>query len=85
MLMPCVFEYSHVCHKYYTVVPQILYSCATNTIHFATNTIRFATNIDYGKLRHFCDDPVCPDPVWKLSRDPTGHAHPESELLFEVC
>ena len=21
----------------------------------------------YGELRHFCDDPVCPDPVWKLS------------------
>ena len=23
--------------------------------------------VDYGKLRHFCDDPVCPDTVWKLS------------------
>ena len=20
-----------------------------------------------GNLRHFCDDRVCPDPVWKLS------------------
>ena len=20
-------------------------------------------------MRHFCDDPVCPDPVWKLSSD----------------
>ena len=26
-----------------------------------------AMTVDYGKLRHFCDDPVCPDPVWKLS------------------
>ena len=25
-----------------------------------------ATSVDYWKLRHFCDDPVCPDPVWKL-------------------
>ena len=23
--------------------------------------------VDYEKLRHICDDPVCPDPVWKLS------------------
>ena len=23
--------------------------------------------VDYGKSRHLCDDPVCPDPVWKLS------------------
>ena len=24
--------------------------------------------IHYGKLWHFCGNPVCPDPVWKLSR-----------------
>ena len=24
--------------------------------------------VDQGELRHFCDDPVCPDPVWKPSR-----------------
>ena len=23
-------------------------------------------NVGYGRLRHFCDEPVCPDPVWKL-------------------
>ena len=23
--------------------------------------------VDHGKLWHLCDDPVCPDPVWKLS------------------
>ena len=23
--------------------------------------------VDYGESRHFCDDPVCPEPVWKLS------------------
>ena len=22
----------------------------------------------YGMLRHFCENPVCLDPVWKLSR-----------------
>ena len=27
----------------------------------------FPMNADYGRSRHFCDDPVCPDPVWKLS------------------
>ena len=48
---------------------------AANTIHFAThprylaaNTIPFPMSLDYGQLLHFCDDPVCPDPVWKLSR-----------------
>ena len=24
--------------------------------------------VDHGELRHFCDDSVCPDPVWKLSK-----------------
>ena len=23
--------------------------------------------IQCGKLRHFCESPVCPDPFWKLS------------------
>ena len=27
----------------------------------------FAMKVDYGKSRHLCDDPACPDPVWKLS------------------
>ena len=22
-------------------------------------------NISYGEMRHFCENPVCPDPVWK--------------------
>ena len=29
-------------------------------------------NIDYRKLWHFCDYPVCPDPVWKLSSTRTA-------------
>ena len=41
---------------------------ATHTIHLATNAIHLAMKVDYGESRHFCDDPVCPDPVWKLSR-----------------
>ena len=40
----------------------------TNTICFVTDTIHFAMTIYYGKLRHSCDDPVCPDSSWKLSR-----------------
>jgi len=27
----------------------------------------FPMEVDYGESRHFCDDPVCPDPVRKLS------------------
>ena len=27
----------------------------------------FSRKVHYGELRHFCDDPVCPGPVWKLS------------------
>ena len=37
-------------------------------------TMRF----DDGKWRHFCDDPVCPDPLWELStwtrRDSQGRS-----------
>ena len=29
----------------------------------------FSINVYCGKLRHFCDDPVCPDSIWKLSRE----------------
>ena len=29
----------------------------------------FTTKVHQGELRKFCDDPVCPDPVWKLSTD----------------
>ena len=36
----------------------------------------FAVKVDYGKLRHFCDDPVCPDPVWKLSIVCSTHRPP---------
>ena len=40
----------------------------THTIHVSTNAMHLAMQIDNGKLqRHFCEDPVCPDPVWKLS------------------
>ena len=28
-----------------------------------------AMKTDYGKLRHFCDDPVCHDPIRRLSRN----------------
>ena len=28
----------------------------------------FAMKVDDGKLRHFSDDPVCPDLIWRLSR-----------------
>ena len=41
----------------------------THTMHFATYTVHFIMKLDYGKLRHFCGGPVCPDPVWKLSRN----------------
>ena len=34
---------------------------------FATFRLHFPVKVHYGELRHFCDDPVCADPVWKLS------------------
>ena len=27
----------------------------------------FPMKVDCGELRHFCEDPLCPHPVWKLS------------------
>ena len=39
--------------------------------HILPHTIYFATfvpmTVDQQEMRHFCDDPVCPDLVWKLS------------------
>ena len=34
---------------------------------FATFCRQFPMNIYDRDLQHFCDDPVCRDPVWKLS------------------
>ena len=39
-------------------------------------------NVDYGELRHFCDDPVCPDHVWKLSIRVRNLNISESEFRF---
>ena len=38
-----------------------------------------------GELRHLCDDPVCPDSVWKLSEETRGcgRVRPKSTPLFE--
>ena len=48
------------------MLPQLPHSCARDTTRVATDTIHVAMSVDYGELRHFYDDPVCPDPVWKL-------------------
>ena len=55
----------------------IFYKSATNPIWFAIVCLsvhilpqmlpHVAMRVDCWKLWHFCDDPVCPDPVWKLS------------------
>ena len=47
------------CHRYRTCC-----RTHTHTIHVVQHN---HGNSSYLKLRHFCDDPVCPDPVWKLS------------------
>ena len=49
---------------YYTILmlPHVLSYVATFCPHFPVV-------IHQGELRHFCDNPVCPDPVWKLSTD----------------
>ena len=64
--------FSQKCHNAH-VFCHSLFKCA----HFARNTIHVVAvchilqhlmmTIDHGELRHFCDDPVCPDTVWKLS------------------
>ena len=38
----------------------------------------FLIYVDYGKLQHFCDDPVCPHPVWKLSSRVGGRSRGRS-------
>ena len=40
---------------------------------------KIIVNTDYGKVRHFCDDPVSPDPVWKLPIDCGGGLEGSSE------
>ena len=41
-----------------------IYICETNAVHLCRACL--FTMLGYGKSRHFRDDPVCPDPVWKL-------------------
>ena len=50
-------QMSHTCRSL-TRIPYML-------LHVAA-FCQTAMEVDRGKLRHFCDDPVCPDPVWKL-------------------
>ena len=33
----------------------------------AADILLYQARATRGKLQYFCDDPVCPDPVWKLS------------------
>ena len=47
----------------------ILFECACHKQHPCCHILlRFPMNIYHGKSRHLCDDPGCPDPVWKLSK-----------------
>ena len=50
----------------FTEGPQIRYisQCFALTAYILQHV---SMKVDYGELRHFCDEPVCPDPVWKLS------------------
>ena len=42
--------------------------------------------VDQGEWRHFCDDPVCPDPAWKLSRrsDCEGRPCPSVSIHIHI-
>ena len=74
-MVPCVLAMVHVvCHGVCHVVCQqsahILQHFATDTRHVAVRCYilqHFPMNVDYGEWRHFCDDHIYPDPVWKLS------------------
>ena len=68
------------------------YKRATNTIHVATCCYilpHFAMKVYPEKLRRFCDDPLFPDPVWKLSTlgmavGANGRVAASSELLNQL-
>ena len=53
---------------YFVVRAHMLPHFAQMLPHCATACPRFPVKVDYGGLRHFCDDPVCPEPVRKLSK-----------------
>ena len=50
-ILPYLFLVGTLCHRYNT---------------FCHILPHIAMKVNYGKLRHFCDDPVCPAPIWKL-------------------
>ena len=67
--VPQILNILSYCYVVYSL-PRMPCMPQKNMRHVATVChllYNFATNFDYGKWRHFCDDPVCPDPVWKLS------------------
>ena len=47
--------------------PQYFASSPNSLQHFVIHCNLFTWNDSYWKWWHFCDDPVCPDLVWKLS------------------
>ena len=51
-----IYKVLHISH----ILP-CLSKCNTTVL------FKIAMTFDHGKPPHFCDDPVCPDPVWKLS------------------
>ena len=59
-----VYVYIYI-YIYVLVVPQIPSAFVANTVRLVYVAMETYSN---GKLRHLCGDPVCPDPVWKLSK-----------------
>ena len=61
----------HIFCLFCEIITNIILFCYDfgHTYMWATTTIHFARNDSYGKSWHFCDDHVCPDPVWRLSRE----------------
>ena len=45
-----------------------IYVCMYVLLHFGACCQDFSVKVYYGEVWHFCDDPVCPDPVWKPVR-----------------
>ena len=45
------------------------------------------TTVDYGESRHFCDDPVCPDPIWKLPKKGAvaSRRYGQSAYVIRIC
>ena len=76
----CMYTHMYIYIYIYTYICNICFKCA----HSSYFLQRFAANIDRAESRRFRDDPVCPDPVRKLSTPETPTV-PPPYLFMLMC